>query len=157
MKDPTYYNILRHCGGTITLLRAYELDKNEKYLTASRKSIDFFISTIHEQKYKNRHACYPLFNKKSKLGGAGIGLVSLVLYYQLSGDDSYNSYVEGLVQHILSRISDDGEMIGYFIHPGFRNSAEIHEPTDDEKKSLFLCQVSGHNSRGTGHYLSCSQ
>jgi hypothetical protein len=137
MKDPPYYNILRHCGGTITLLRTHELNKDQKYLVAARKSIDFFINTIREHEYNERYACYPFYNNKSKLGGAGVGLVALMLYYQISKDKTYNKYIEGLVQHILSRICDEGEMIGYFIHPEFNNGNEIRHPTDEQKKWLF--------------------
>lgn len=153
MQYPTYYNILRHCGGTITLFRAYELDNDKKYLQAAKRSIEFFVTTIREHEYRGRYACYPFFNKKSKLGGAGIGLVALMIYYKLSGDGSYSSYIEGLVQHILSRISDDGEMIGYFIHPGFKNSAEIIDPSDDEKKMLFSFYYPGEALLGLVLYL----
>ena len=66
MINPLYNNILRHSGGTITLLRAYEHTNNEIYLKSAKKSLDFLVSTFREHKYKNEYACYPFFNKKSK-------------------------------------------------------------------------------------------
>jgi len=35
--ENNYYNILRHSGGILALLRAYELNKNDEYLAAQRK------------------------------------------------------------------------------------------------------------------------
>ena len=138
MKDPLYNNILRHCGGTVTLLRAYELTKDSKYLEASKRSIDFFISTFKEHQVNGEYACFPFFNKKSKLGGAGIGLIAMMHYYKMSEDESYNHYIEGLTRHIISRIdSDDGEMIGYYIHPQVNKSAPIINPSQELKEQLF--------------------
>jgi hypothetical protein len=153
MKNPTYYNILRHSGGTITLLRAYEATGSSKYLDGARASIDFFLSVLREHSYMGRYACYPFFNKKSKLGGAGIGLVALLHYYRLSGDESLRKYIDGLVNHILSRVSDSGEMIGYFIHPGFFDGKEIINPDDDVKKELFSFYYPGEALLGLALYL----
>ena len=51
MVDPLYNNILRHSGGTITVLKAYEYTKDKKYLNAAKKSLEFFISTFREHEY----------------------------------------------------------------------------------------------------------
>lgn len=93
MIAPLYNNILRHSGGTVTLLRGYELTKNEKYLKAAKKSIEFFLTTFREHEYSGQYACYPFFNKKSKLGGAGIGLVSMMHYYIHTGDECYRKTI----------------------------------------------------------------
>lgn len=153
MTDPPYYNILRHSGGTITLLRAFELTGEQKFLEGARASIEFFFSVIREHGYQGQYACYPFFNKKSKLGGAGIGLVALLHYYRLSGDPQYRKYIDGLVQHILSRVSETGEMIGYFIHPLFNNSREIIDPDEQTKKELFSFYYPGEALLGLALYL----
>lgn len=153
MKDPGYYNILRHSGGTITLLRAFELTGKERYLAAAQKSIDFFLSTLREHSYQNEFACYPFFNNKSKLGGAGIGLVSLIHYFRLSGDAQYRKYIDGLARHILSRVDSEGEMIGYFIHPRFHDGKEIYNPSEDEKKELFSFYYPGEALLGLALYI----
>lgn len=132
-----YYNILRHSGGTITLLRGYELTKKSIYLQKAKESIDFFISTLKEELFDEKYFCYPFFNKKSKLGGAGIGLSSLMHYYIHTKDDSYDKYIIGLVRHLLSRIDNDGEMIGYYIHPKYNDGKPILNPSDELKKELF--------------------
>ncbi|WP_320035229.1 protein containing Six-hairpin glycosidase-like domain protein [Halarcobacter sp.] len=152
MLNPLYNNILRHSGGTITLLRAYELTGEEKYLTKARESIDFFISTFKEEKIDGQYSCFPFFNKKSKLGGAGIGLVSLMHYYLNSKSDKYNKYMEGLVRHILSRIDDEGEMIGYYIHPKYNDGKPIINPDDETKKELFSFYYPGEALLGLALY-----
>lgn len=151
--NPPYYNILRHSGGTITLLRAFELTGGKKYLEAARASIEFFLTVCREHEYLDQYACYPFFNKKSKLGGAGIGLVALLHYSRLSGDARYRKYIDGLVRHILSRVSDTGEMIGYFIHPLFNNGREIIDPDEQTKKGLFSFYYPGEALLGLALYL----
>ena len=137
MVSPLYNNILRHSGGTITLLRGYSRFKDKHYLNAARKSINFFVDTLRTHTYNDAYACYPFFNKKSKLGGAGIGLVSLMEYRSLSQDKTYDRYILGLVRHILSRIEEDGEMLGYYIHPLYNNGEPIIAPDEEGGKSLF--------------------
>jgi hypothetical protein len=154
MIDPLYNNILRHCGGTITLLRGYEIFKDKKYLISAKESIDFFLTTFRKHKYKKEMACYPFFNKKSKLGGAGVGLVSLMQYYINSGDNSYRKEIDGLVRHILSRVDKDGEMIGYYIHPRFNNGKAIRNPSLEMKKELFSFYYPGEALLGLGLYYN---
>lgn len=153
MTNPPYYNILRHSGGTITLLRAYELIGNRAYLAGAHKSIDFFLTILREHEYLGHYACYPYFNRKSKLGGAGIGLVSLIHFYRLSGEDLHRKYIDGLVYHILSRVSNTGELIGYFIHPSFCAGKEIIDPDEETKKELFSFYYPGEALLGLALYL----
>ena len=92
-------NILRHSGGTVALIRAYEISENKFYLEKAKDSIDFFLTTFREHKYKKKFACYPFFNAKSKLGGAGIGLVAMMQYYIKTSDECYRKQLDGLVRH----------------------------------------------------------
>ncbi|MBF0245459.1 MAG: protein containing Six-hairpin glycosidase-like domain protein [Planctomycetes bacterium] len=158
MVDPPYNNILRHSGGIITLLHGYQLAAgDERYLDAAAKGIDFLLSTFREHSYRGEYACYPFFNNKSKLGGAGIGLVALMHYTMKSGSENYRKEIEGLVRHILSRIDSDGEMIGYYIHPKFNGGEPIIEPEDDVKKELFSFYYPGEALLGLAlyyHYFS---
>ena len=152
MINPLYNNILRHSGGTISLLRGYELTKNRLYLEKAKSSIEFFISTFKEHKYKKKYACYPFFNQKSKLGGAGIGLVSLMHYYLHTKTDEYKKQMQGLVRHILSRIDSDGEMLGYYIHPKFNGGKPIINPDNETKKELFSFYYPGEALLGLALY-----
>ena len=153
MVNPLYNNILRHSGGTISLLRGYELTKSSIYLEKAKDSIEFLLSTFRSHKYKKQYACYPFFNKKSKLGGAGIGLVALMHYYLQSGDTSYRKYMDGLVRHILSRVQKDGEMLGYYIHPKFNNGKALICVDEETKKELFSFYYPGEALLGLALYF----
>jgi len=152
MVAPLYNNILRHSGGTVTLMRGYELTKDERYLNAAKKSIDFFLTTFRAHRYKNQYACYPFFNKKSKLGGAGVGLVAMMHYYMHTGDEVHRKQLDGLVRHLLSRVDDDGEMIGYYIHPQVNQGKPIINPPDEIKKQLFSFYYPGEALLGLALY-----
>ena len=136
-KNPGYYNILRHSGGTITLLRAAKLYNETKYLDSAEHSIKYLLKQIREHKVNDQTACYPFYNSKSKLGGAGIALVALMEHFILTQKKTYWDTIEGLVRHILSRIDENGEMIGYYIHPQFNNSKPILNPDNTTKRALF--------------------
>lgn len=152
MTDPLYNNILRHCGGTITLLRGYEHTQQEKYLKGAQKSLDFLVSTFREHEYQGRYACFPFFNKKSKLGGAGVGLVAMMQYYIMSGDKQYRHLIDGLVNHILSRVDEEGEMIGYYIHPLYNNGNPLVNLSVEMKKALFSFYYPGEALLGLALY-----
>jgi len=152
MIDPLYNNILRHSGGTITLIRGYELSGNKLYLEKAKASIEFLVSTFKTHTYKSKYACYPFFNKKSKLGGAGIGLVSLMHYFLQTKDTSYRKYIDGLVRHLLSRIDKDGEMIGYYIHPQVNDGKPLVDIDDEMKKKLFSFYYPGEALLGLALY-----
>ena len=152
MIDPLYNNILRHSGGTISLIRGYEISGDENYLTKAKESIDFLLTTFRTHTYNDELACYPFFNKKSKLGGAGIGLIAMMQYYIKTGDERYRKELDGLVRHILSQVSEDGEMIGYYIHPMFNNGEAIINPSDEVKKELFSFYYPGEALLGLALY-----
>ena len=152
MVDPLYYNILRHSGGTITLLRGYELTQNPDYLQAATRSLKYFCSTLRKHQYRGAYACYPFDNEKSKLGGAGIGLVALMHYYRHTGDESYRQQMDGLVRHILSRVDADGEMIGYYIHPLYNQGKPLINPPDAVKRLLFSFYYPGEALLGLALY-----
>ncbi len=152
MKDPLYNNILRHSGGTVTLIRGYELSGNKLYLEKAKDSIEFLLSTFRTHQYKKEFACYPFFNKKSKLGGAGIGLVAMMHYYIQTNDECYRKELDGLVRHILSRVDKEGEMLGYYIHPLFNKGKALLNPNDEVKKELFSFYYPGEALLGLALY-----
>lgn len=150
--ENNYYNILRHSGGVITLLRMFEMTGDDKYLKAADKALEFLVSTIRKHEYAGQDACYVFYNEKAKLGGSGIGLAALLRYRQLTNDSKYDKYIHGLANHLLSRVTDDGEMIGYYIHPAFNNGNPIVSPTEDEKKALFSFYYPGEALMGLALY-----
>jgi len=135
--EDNYYNILRHSGGIIALLKMYEATGDERFMTAAEDAFSFLIKQVREHSHEGRRAFYVFYNGKAKLGGTGIALVALMRYYQLTGDTRYNEYIFGMAQHIISRIREDGELTGYYIHPRFNDGRPILSPTEQQVGELF--------------------
>lgn len=136
-EDNLYYNDLRHCGGTITLLRAYELTNESKYLDAAKKAINWSISILKSHETNFGKGYYAFYNNKAKLGGTGVLLISLMHYRNMTGDKTFDDYIKGCVCHILSRVHESGEMMGYYIHPEYQNGQPLIDMTDVERKETF--------------------
>lgn len=131
-----YYNCLRHSGGAIVLIRAYQATKNKKYLKAAKKALKFTISITRKHKTPFGEGMYVFYNQKAKLGGTGIGLVSLMQYRIATGDKCFDKYIKGYARHLLSRIYN-GEFLGYYIHPGYHNGEPLETMTEEERKTTF--------------------
>ena len=136
-EDNLYYNDLRHCGTITALIRAYQLTGDKKYLTSAKKAIDYIISITKEHKVNNEDCAYVFINKKSKLGGTGLITAAIMKYRTETGDKSYDEILKKYIRHLLSRISESGEMYGYYIHPNIQNGQPLINLTDDERRQLF--------------------
>lgn len=136
-EDNLYYNDLRHCGSITLLLRAYELTKDSKYLKSSKKALEYITTISKEHQTDEGTAAYVHLNNKGKLGGTGLIVVAMMRYRNLTGDKSFDEYIKKYVKHLLSRISETGEMYGYYIHPKFRKGQPLINLTEEERRSLF--------------------
>ncbi len=132
-----YYNDLRHCGGIIALIRAYELTSDEKYIKAAKKAVDWSISILKSHDTQWGKAYYAFYNRKAKLGGTGVLLVAMMQYRSFTGDKSYDEYIKGYTRHVMSRVYKNGEILGYYIHPQFQNGQPLINMTDEERKETF--------------------
>lgn len=132
-----YYNDLRHCGGIIALIRAYELTSDEKYIKAAKKAVDWSISISKSHDTQWGKAYYAFYNRKAKLGGTGVLLVAMMQYRLFTGDKSYDEYIKGYTRHVMSRVYKNGEILGYYIHPQFQNGQPLINMTDEERKETF--------------------
>ena len=153
-EDNLYYNDLRHCGGIIALIRAYELTSDEKYIVAAKKAIDWSISITKEHDTKWGKACYAFYNRKAKLGGSGVFLVALMQYRNFTADKSYDEYIKGYVRHILSRVYKNGELLGYYIHPAYQDGQPLINMTDDERKETFSFYYPGEALLGLALFVN---
>ena len=136
-EDNLYYNDLRHCGGIVTLIRAYQLTKDEKYLQSAKKGLDFIVSITKEHDIDGETGAYVFYNKKAKLGGTGMILIAMMKYREESGDKSYDEYIKKYTRHLLSRIYKTGEFLGYYIHPKFQNGRPLINMSDEERRETF--------------------
>lgn len=132
-----YYNDLRHCGGIIALIRAYELTSDEKYIKAAKKAVDWSISISKSHDTQWGKAYYAFYNRKAKLGGTGVLLVAMMQYRSFTGDKFYDEYIKGYTRHVMSRVYKNGEILGYYIHPQFQNGQPLINMTDEERKETF--------------------
>lgn len=132
-----YYNDLRHCGGVIALIRAYELTSDEKYIKAAKKALNWSVSISKEHDTNWGKAYYAYYNSKAKLGGTGVLLVAMMQYRSFTGDKSFDEYIKGYTRHILSRVYQNGEILGYYIHPKYHNGEPLINMTDEERKETF--------------------
>lgn len=135
--DKLYYNDLRHCGGIIALLRAYQLTGDEKYTKAAKKAVDWSISISSPHDTQWGQAYFAYYNDKGKLGGTGVLLVAMMQYRSITGDKSYDEYIKGYARHIMSRVYENGELLGYYIHPAFQNGQPLIKMSDEERKATF--------------------
>ena len=135
--DNLYYNDLRHCGGAITLVRAYTQTGCKKYLEAAKRAIDFTVSISREHTYNKKKAMYVHYNNKGKLGGTGLALIMMMQYRIASGDKSYDKYIKGYARHIMSRMTQEGELLGYYIHPAYNDGKPLTKLTDEERNQFF--------------------
>ena len=132
-----YYNDLRHCGGVIALIRAYELTSDEKYIKAAKKALNWSVSISKEHDTNWGKAYYAFYNNKAKLGGTGVLLVAMKQYRSFTGDKSFEEYIKGYTRHILSRVYKNGEILGYYIHPKYHNGEPLINMTDEERKETL--------------------
>ena len=153
LKD-LYYNDLRHCGGIITLLRAYQLTKKQKYLKSAQKGIDFITKITQEHEVNGETAAYVFYNKKAKLGGTGMILIAMMRYRMESGDKSYDEYIKKYVRHLLSRIDSSGEMYGYYIHPSYNNGEPLLNLSEKERRETFSFYYPGEALLGLALYAN---
>lgn len=133
-----YYNDLRHAGGVISLLKMYQLTGDKKYLGYIKKGIEWTINITKFHKDKEgREAAYVFANEKAKLGGVGLPLIMLMNNRNITKETIYDRYIEAYSRHLLSRITKDGEFMGYYIHPLYHNGEPMEEMTNEERKQMF--------------------
>ncbi len=149
-----YYNELRHCGGIVALIRAYQLTKNKKYLECSKKALDYVVAITKEHTVDNKKAAYLYLNKKAKLGGTGLALTAMMLYRIEAEDKSYDKYIKRYVRHILSRIFHTGEMLGYYIHPKIQGGEPLTDMTQEERRETFSFYYPGEALLGLGLFAN---
>ncbi len=153
-EDNLYYNDLRHCGGAITLIRLYQITKDKKYFEPVKKALQWSISTLKEQQTPWGKGYYAFYNKKAKLGGSGVMLSALMMYYDTFKDNSFNEFIVGLTKHLISRVDEKGEFLGYYIHPSYNDGKPLDSISEEEKKQLFSFYYPGEALLGLALFVN---
>jgi hypothetical protein len=167
-RDPgtnPYYNLLRHCGGVITLLlwREYHQataaagnapDGDQRPLEsldtavseAIESGIEFYVRQLVSYTAPDgRPAAYAYYNRKAKLGGSGVGLTMLALYQRLFRTGKFLEHVGQLANHLLHEILDSGEFRYYHVY--------LDRPvTEADNRALFSFYYPGEALLGLAHY-----
>ncbi len=167
-RDPDtnpYYNLLRHCGGVITVLHTHTLhDTGDSASGVERpdgiagvsfdpvsreaieSGIDFFIQQLVPYTAPNgKPAAYAHYNQKGKLGGSGIGLYMLALYQRLFRSPKYAEHARLLANHLVNEILDSGEFRYYHVYLD-------RKVTEAENRSLFSFYYPGEAVIGLANY-----
>lgn len=153
-ENDRYYNDLRHCGGAITLIRAYSHTGDRKYINAARRALDFTVTTAREHMVEGKVAYHAYYNQKSKLGGSGMALVAMMQYRIATGEKIYDEYIKGFARHILSRMTPEGEFMGYYIHPSYNNGEPLLNMSDKERMETFSFYYPGEALLGLGLFAN---
>ena len=152
--DNLYYNDLRHCGGIITLIRAFQITADEKYIIAAKKAIEWSTSICREHETEWGKGYYAFYNNKAKLGGSGVLLIALMQYRNSTGDKSFDEYIRGITCHILSRMCPSGELLGYYIHPEYNNGEPLISMSDEDRKNTFSFYYPGEALLGLALFVN---
>ncbi len=153
-EDNLYYNDLRHCGAVVALVRAYQTLNDKKYLEAAKKALDFIITLTEEHDYGDEKAGYIYYNNKAKLGGTGLALVAMMRYRIETGDKSYDEYIKKYTRHLLSRMLESGEFLGYYIHPSYQDGNPLINMSEEERKATFSFYYPGEALLGLGLFAN---
>ena len=153
-EEHLYYNDLRHCGGAISLMKAYLQTGDEKYLNGAKKAIGFTVANSKPHDYNGETAYFVYYNKKGKLGGTGLALIMMMQYRIITGDKSFDEYIKGYARHLMSRMCESGEFMGYYINPNYQNGEPLIKMTDEERKATFSFYYPGEALLGLGLFMN---
>jgi hypothetical protein len=105
-KKPEKYSLIRHLGGVYALLRAYELTKDERYLDAAHKGIEF-VARFREPTKDGALAVRSL-KGDFEIGDNGFMLIDTVLFDQLAPQKLYASMNDDLAKFLKSALVYNG-------------------------------------------------
>ena len=77
----------------------------------------------------------------------------MMQYRIITGDKTYDEYIQGYARHILSRMCESGELMGYYIHPSYHNGEPLIDMTDEERKETFSFYYPGEALLGLALFM----
>lgn len=116
LKKNPYYNILRHSGGGLTCIYHEKYTGKQDTYQQLVLAIEYLLTTARFYQKDGVEAAYIYSEKKSKLGGAGIGLYFISEYQLVTGDMRYQYFADALAWHLFHQITETGEFIYYNIY-----------------------------------------
>ncbi len=109
--DDSEYNIVRHAGTCYALLDLYKELDEEQYLQAGVAGLDYLCSFTHMIS-SDKWAID--WGGKIKVGTISLAILGMVRYWETTGNENYNIYVENFANFIVSQQRDDGAFAGIY-------------------------------------------
>ncbi|NLF08235.1 MAG: hypothetical protein GX594_09680, partial [Pirellulaceae bacterium] len=103
-----HYNILRHAGTTYSLLELYEVTRDDKYLIAAEKALDYLLEQTIPCPCFATAECV-VEDDIIKLGGNGLAVLAMAKHAGATGSHKYLSHAQKLAEYITSAQEEDGE------------------------------------------------
>ncbi len=119
------YNIIRHGLATLTLIQAYELFGEERYLDGAKLAIEWVLD-LTQYDGKLAYFNHPRFDRQFKLGGAGVMLQCMTEYFRFKKVPEWEKPMKGLAELIMHLQEENGHYISYYTKPGQKkNDREV--------------------------------
>lgn len=118
------YNIIRHGLATLTLIQAYELFKEEKFLKGAKSAIEW-VNDLMEWDGAMAYFHHPKYDSYYKLGGAGVMLQCMTEYYRFKKMPEWDKIMKGLAEFIMHMQKDNGHYQSYYIKPGVKDKKNL--------------------------------
>ncbi len=96
--DPLDDNFLRQAGTGFSLMMVYELTGDQRYLESAQQNL------AHLQKFLkllSPDKAYFLYNRKAKLGGISLPMLTMLKIRELTGNQEYDTLLQKLANMIL--------------------------------------------------------
>jgi len=111
------YNLIRHGLATLTLIQAFELYGDERFLTAAEKAIDF-IWSLTEYEGKLAMFRHPKYDPGYKLGGAGVILQAACQFNRQKRMPQWDKQMKGLAEFMMVLLEENGHYKSFYTKPG---------------------------------------
>ena len=125
-------NFLRQAGTAFSMSLAYEYTGNKSYLDAVKKSINYLIQF---KKTLNEDKAYFFFNKKAKLGGIALPMLSMLKLKSLLETKEYDIILKQSAKMImyLQELYNTGQFKSTYVYRGDYN----HEKTKGWESRIY--------------------
>ncbi len=130
--DTRNYNLIRHGLATLTLIQAYEIFGDEKYLEAGKLAIEFILDLVIWDKLRPKMAYFRLEKNDPtpKTGGAGVMLQAMCEYWRFKQEPGWEKVMKGLAEFIMFMNDDETGKYYSFLKP--------HDKEPNKKRDVWI-------------------